>query len=364
MKKATASEPATYTFGLTSNTRDDLLLLIRVTGADSLSAIAVTGTSNDATTVSPTSPSITTLNQNDVAVFVVSQLTGTGANQIDSGAPSGTTLVLSKVSRTGNSNAVGTGIAFQQYPTPQATGTKQWLNYVTSATRSTAISFALKELAAISIDSITPNPFHNTSTVTAVITGELANGTVDLIAGGVAVAQTVSSWTYNSGTGKTTVVINVVQGGIRFGTATIRYTSGANVLTSSVTMSPIAGNIAVNISSPQNTTGYIFEQLESGTHTNADQIEHTDSPNTVVNPDGLITQTVIRNFNARARDSSDNTWSTFSTITPTGDVTPEITNIHGGNPVTYGQAVTWTATGFSPNAATVDGVSATAVSVS
>lgn len=41
-----------------------------------------------------------------------------------------------------------------------------------------------------------------------------------------------------------------------------------------------------------------------------------------------------------------------------------VTNINGGSSVTYGQAVTWTATGFSPNAATVDGISAAAVSAS
>ncbi len=41
-----------------------------------------------------------------------------------------------------------------------------------------------------------------------------------------------------------------------------------------------------------------------------------------------------------------------------------ISDINGGNPATYGQAVTWTATGFSPNAATVDGIAASAVSSS
>lgn len=41
-----------------------------------------------------------------------------------------------------------------------------------------------------------------------------------------------------------------------------------------------------------------------------------------------------------------------------------VTNINGGIPVTYGQAVTWTATGFTPSSATVDGISASAVSAS
>lgn len=41
-----------------------------------------------------------------------------------------------------------------------------------------------------------------------------------------------------------------------------------------------------------------------------------------------------------------------------------ITGVNGGSPATYGQAVTWTASGFSPNAATVDGIAATAVSSS
>ncbi|WP_225318917.1 head-tail connector protein [Cellvibrio sp. KY-GH-1] len=167
---------------------------------------------------------------------------------------------------------------------------------------------------SVSLDSVTPSPVTNAQTLTAIISGNMASGSASLVSGGLEVSQAVGSWAYDSGTGKTTVVAPVVQGGLAFGVITAKYVSGATTLTQSITLSPIAGNIQVAISGGLTDPGYIFEQLASGSVGNVSHVEHTDSPNTVVSAQGAISQSIVRPFQARARDGSDNTWGPFSTI--------------------------------------------------
>lgn len=165
-----------------------------------------------------------------------------------------------------------------------------------------------------SLDGVSPDTATNDQSLTAVISEQVAPGDVDLVAGALVVEQPVTSWTYSAGTNKTTVVSAIAQGGLPFGTLTARYTSGGTVLSEDVLLQPIAGNIQVAISNGLTEPGYIFEQLESGNVANITHVEHTDSPNTVVSAQGAITQTIVRPFQARARDGSDNTWSAFATI--------------------------------------------------
>lgn len=185
-----------------------------------------------------------------------------------------------------------------------------------SANQAWGVYFQTADINVFALDSVTPNPVTNTGTLTAVISGNATAGTVDFVADGLTVAQTVTSWTYNGGTDKTTVVTSVVQGGIPFGPVTVNYILGGGLgtLTTSVTVNPVSGNAYVNIASPSNAPGYIFEQLATGTYTDVTQVEYSNSPNTVVAANGLITQTAVNSFTARARDGSDKTWSTFSTI--------------------------------------------------
>lgn len=170
----------------------------------------------------------------------------------------------------------------------------------------------------LSLDSVSPSSVTNVGQITGVISGNAASGAVNLISGAISVAQSVVSWTYNAGTNKTTVVSNVVQGGLPFGEVDVEYVvgGGGGTLTGTTDLDPISGNIAVTISGAQDEPGYIFEDLDVGDYLDIDQIEHTDSPNTVVLPTGEIQQTIIRSFSARARDSSDDTWGSFSTINP------------------------------------------------
>lgn len=165
------------------------------------------------------------------------------------------------------------------------------------------------------LDSVLPASQNNAGQFTAIFSGNASSGTVDLIADGLTIAQDIVSWSYSAGTNKTTVVTNVVQAGIPFGAATIRYTTSA-VFTSAVTVVPINGNAKIDIASPQNGAGYIFEQLETGNYLDVTQVEFTDSPNTTVSSSGVITQTSVNAFQARARDGADKTWSTFSAISP------------------------------------------------
>lgn len=189
------------------------------------------------------------------------------------------------------------------------TSNQAWSMYIETRTKS--------ETPDPTLDGVTPTPFNNSQQLTATVTGDMAAGTVAMLGDGLAVPQSVVSWSYDSGTNKTTIITNVSQGGIPFGSVTVRYTSGSLVLTSNtLTFNPVSSNAVISIAGPQNGPGYVFEQMESGSYLNVTQLEHNDSPNTVVSSSGMISQAVVRSFQARARDSSDKTWSTFSTINP------------------------------------------------
>jgi hypothetical protein len=203
---------------------------------------------------------------------------------------------------------------------------------------------------SVSLDSVTPDPVNNTQSITAVVSGNLAAGTVDLISGAIVVPQSVSQWAYNSGTGKTTITSAVSQGGLLFGAVTVRYTSGATVLSDVISLQPVAGNIQVPISGGLAEPGYIFEQL-TGSVASITHIEHTDSPNTVISAQGAITQTIVRPFQARARDGSDNTWGAFATIVPFAIAGPAgvVAQAHVGQAaaIVGGQMVVATPSGVS-----------------
>lgn len=224
----------------------------------------------------------------------------------DSAANMGFTIPLVTVTGANRKNHSG---ANSVLPATMANGS-------VTANQAWSMYFETRTIAAggQTLDSVSPDPVTSSESLTAIISGELAPGDVDLVSGSIEVAQSVASWAFNSASGKTTVVTPVTQGGLAFGSVTARYSSGGTELSDTVVLQPVAGNIQVAITGGVAQPGYIFEQLESGNVANVSHIEHTDSPNTVVSAQGAITQTIVRPFQARARDGSDNTWSAFATI--------------------------------------------------
>lgn len=87
-----------------------------------------------------------------------------------------------------------------------------------------------------------------------------------------------------------------------------------NSLTTSSTLNPVEGNAHVNVVDPSTAEGSLFAQYSGSTPATGDQLEYTDSPNTVVAANGGITQTVTRNFQARLRRESTGVWDSFSII--------------------------------------------------
>lgn len=217
-------------------------------------------------------------------------------------ATGSSTAIPAGVSATG---AVGTAIAMTS-----GMATPSGVSGTGSVGTATAVS------SGTIIQSITPSPANIGTTVSVVMTGNMPTGTVDVL-GTVTVSQRVGTWTYNAGTNTTTATFALDQGGNLFGTVAVKATpAGHTSAQSNITLSPISGNAAQNISSPSNAQGSIFEQMPTGNYLNVTQIEYTDSPNTVVDAQGFITQTILGSFTARALDGSDNTWSSFSTIAP------------------------------------------------
>ena len=168
-------------------------------------------------------------------------------------------------------------------------------NATVTSNQAWSMYFETRTIAAggQTLDSVSPDPITSSESLTAIISGELASGEVDLISGSIEVPQSVASWEFNGASGKTTVVTPVTQGGLAFGNVTARYSSGGTELSDTVVLQPVAGNIQVAITGGVAQPGYIFEQLESGNVANVSHIEHTDSPNTVVSAQGAITQPIV-----------------------------------------------------------------------
>lgn len=112
------------------------------------------------------------------------------------------------------------------------------------------------------------------------------------------------------------VQVSVVRGGLRYNEAyTLRVTldDGTVLDLTGVQLEPVSGAAAVDVVDPVTTEDSIFYQVQSGTPATGQQIWHDDSPNTVVNPNGTFSQTVVRDFQAQVWDV-DYTWGALTTI--------------------------------------------------
>lgn len=156
-------------------------------------------------------------------------------------------------------------------------------------------------------------------TITGVASGTTASS-LTLDDGTTTVTQTIDSQSHD-GTETLTVNFTPVQGNIPFGTGrTLEATlSDASTVSGTTELVTIAGNAAVDVVDPVTTENSVYHEATSpnaDTPETGDQIEHTDSGNTTVAADGTITQTEVRNFEARFWSVTDRTWGSFETISP------------------------------------------------
>ncbi|MGF1609223.1 MAG: hypothetical protein ACFCUQ_07490 [Kiloniellales bacterium] len=143
-KTATGSEPASY--GLTLSVgRNTVIFLLRMTGADTISPI----NANDETgytsfTTSPTSPSVTTTEDDTLVFYGVADGTGDTVWTEDSGFPAGTTLIALRNSDAASNNAQG-GLSYKTQASAGSTGTGVWSSASTAAI---TFTFAIKPAAS------------------------------------------------------------------------------------------------------------------------------------------------------------------------------------------------------------------------
>lgn len=163
-------------------------------------------------------------------------------------------------------------------------------------------------------------------TVSGVAASVTATG-LTLSDGTAAVAQTITSQTHD-GVDTLTVNFTGVLGNLPFGTGrTLEATlSDESTVSGTTELVTIADNAAVDVVDPVTTENSVYHEATSpnaDTPETGDQIEHTDSGNTTVAADGTITQTEVRNFEARFWSVTDRTWGSFETISPFDvDATP------------------------------------------
>jgi hypothetical protein len=145
-KKATGSEPSTYTFAAAvtaGTTTHAQLILDRVTGADLTTFIDVASSLTGGSSVSPASPARTTTTANACVVSMLAGNSGSTFNGDDANYPSGMTIVASRVSAASSSGVQG-GIAWVLQAVAGDSGTKTWTNVFSGSTGYQAIGFGIK----------------------------------------------------------------------------------------------------------------------------------------------------------------------------------------------------------------------------
>jgi hypothetical protein len=151
-KKATGSEPSTYTFAATvtaGTTTHAQLILDRVTGADATTFIDVASSVTGGSSVSPASPARTTTTTNACVVSMIAGNSGSTFNGDDANYPSGMTIVASRIS-TSSSSGVQGGIAWVLQAAAGDSGTKTWTSVYSGSTGYQAIGFGIKSSAGAS----------------------------------------------------------------------------------------------------------------------------------------------------------------------------------------------------------------------
>lgn len=181
------------------------------------------------------------------------------------------------------------------------------------------------------ITSATPNPFNPASTLTIVIGAEVPEGEVFLRHSSYQIEQSFSSWVED---GETTITTSITPGGLPFAaTLVLRVTpfEQANI-DSTITIAPPSGSAAVVIDAPSFEIGSVLRGFTGNEPQDGWQMEHDDSANTTLNPDGTFTQIIQRDFQVRVWDASDYTRGAWgSAFTAAG-----IISVNGGEPLVAG----------------------------
>lgn len=160
---------------------------------------------------------------------------------------------------------------------------------------------------------VVPNPFSEDAALVVTVDRELPEGTVELVNGAYTELKTHTSWV--AAAGETTIEFVASLIGMPFeGDITLRITPLAeDPIETTITIEPATGFGVTVIASPSFTAGSVLFGYTGNEPQDGWQIEYTDSPNTTVNPDGTFTQIVVREFDARVWDPTDNTRGEWGT---------------------------------------------------
>lgn len=283
----TGSDPASYTFTIGGDTRDDALELLIFDEVNSASPIGAVGAFTSNTLTSHVNGSITTTAPNSDVLVIIGTKDGSQLTATDSGYPTGTTGISSKRSRN-NSSGVNSGFAYQRYASSgSATGTKTWSSYLAAARYGSTISIELKTLSAtLSITgSIT------TATGKAFTTAGLSavTGVTVATSGAGSIAATFS-WAANSGT-LTVPIWSDATVYPYFGSVTVTVTDGTLTPNTSSTLAIQSGYAAVTFASVALTDstwfGKYFYDLGNPL-LDGDRCYYQTTNNLVIYPDGFI----------------------------------------------------------------------------
>ena len=195
------------------------------------------------------------------------------------------------------------------------------------------------------ITSSTPSPFDPSDTLTIVIGAEVPAGSVKLRYGSYEVAQTHSSWV--EGSGITTIVTPITPGGLPFSAnLVLRVTPNLMAdIDASIVIEPSAGSASIVIASPITTVGSVLHGYTGSAPLAGWQMEHNNSPNTTLNPNGTFTQVLQQDFAVRVWDDSDNTRGSWGSAF----LAAGIVSVNAGDPLVAGESFPIVLSGVNGN---------------
>lgn len=281
------SDPASFTFTIGADTRDDDLAIEIWDGVDTASPIGAIGTFNTNLVSSPVVNGITTTGDDSAVLFPVGTKNGTALTAVNANYPSGTTGTGSNKTRN-NSSGLNSGSAYQVYPTSgTVTGSKTYTGYLTGNQYGSAIAFELKAGSATvvisgSITVATGKAF--TTTGLASVTGV----TVETSGAGSVAAS--FSWTAGSGTLTVPIWSNNALYPY-FGSVIVTVTDGVKAPNTTVTLAIQSGYAAVTfaaIGDPDTTwLGKYFSDIGDPL-LDGDRCYYPTTNNLVIYPDSSL----------------------------------------------------------------------------
>jgi hypothetical protein len=196
-------DATTWTATIGASDLDDESFVQRVTGADTADPIgAVAAAFSDGNDINPVSPTVTTTAANSAVIFDIGVRNGNNLTTEDTGAPSGTTLIHSKRTRSFSSGLIS-GIAYEMRPSAGSTGSRTWSSYLNNGAVWSGYSFEV--LAAASAQTITDinsgNPVSGDTSGNTFTTIVFTESITDVEVGGLACTSVVET----SGSGTFTV---------------------------------------------------------------------------------------------------------------------------------------------------------------